>query len=430
MTNGALSGIRILDFGRAVAGTYGTLLLADLGAEVIKIEQRPPDVKARAAAYGTTRAPLYGMKPSEETFGTPEGYNLWARGESHYQSLNRNKKRVSLNLESGKGREVFHDLVRHADVVHDNFRPHMPKKIGIDFDTLKQANPKIVSVSVSGYGEDGPWNAAPAYDAIIQALGGLMGVTGLPGSVPCVAGIAVCDLCAGMFGALGILSAVRRRDQTGEGQRVDVSMLDGMISLFSYQIGRYSALGENPGPRGSGLSGRGQIPYGAYRCKDDTYISLAAGTPGHWSRFTKGLGKPELEKDPKWDTVEKRGHNREELNKIINETLVTRRAEEWEDIFREVEVPVGVVNNLERAINHPQIRHRKMTVSIKQPHGDEWTFAANPVKIKGSKEVYNAAGPVGSNTIEVLNGVLGYSNTTIDELREENAIWDASWDEN
>ncbi len=128
--------------------------------------------------------------------------------------------------------------------------------------------------------------------------------------------------------------------------------------------------------------------------------------------------------------MEKRGHKGEELNRIINETLLTRRAEEWEGIFREVEVPVGVVNNLERAINHPQIRHREMTVPIKQSHGDEWTFAANPVKIKGSKEVYDAAGPVGSNTIEVLSGVLDYSDATIDELRKKNAVWDASWDGN
>ena len=428
MTQRALSGIRILDFGRALAGTYGTLLLADLGAEVIKIEQRPADVMARAKAYGTARAPLYGLKPSEETRNNPEDHRLRIRGESHYQSINRNKKRIAINLETGKGRETFHDLVRHADVVHDNFRPRMLKKIGIDFETLKQVNPKIISCSVSGYGEDGPWNDGPAYDAIIQALGGLMRVTGLPDSVPCVAGIAVCDLCSGMFGALGILSAVRRRDLTGEGQRVDISMLDSMISLFSYQIGIYSALGDLPAPRGSGLSGGGQIPYGAYRCKDDTYISLASGTPRHWSRFIQGLGATELETDPRFDSVEKREKSREVLTGIINEKLITRRAESWEAIFRELGIPAGVVNNLEGAINHPQVRHRNMVVPIEQPTGERWKFAANPIKIKGSSEVYRPAGAAGSDTVEVLTRVLGYSGEHIDALRHANAIWDAAWD--
>ncbi len=417
----ALSGIRILDFGRAVAGTYGTMMLADLGAEVIKIEQIPEEDSERAKAFGGGAAAMfYGLQVPSSARKT----EAWLRGESHSQSLNRNKKRIALDLETEKGREVFHELVKKSDVVHDNFRPYMLKRIGIDFDTLKQINPKIISCSVTGYGETGPWNNAPSYDVIQQAVGGLMSTTGMPDGPPCAAGIAICDLCAGMNGAFGIVSALQARHRTGMAQRVDISMLDTMVSLFSYQIGILSATGEIPARRGMGVSGGGQYPYGGWVCKDGTYLALAASNPPHWRAFVKTLGMPELEKDPRFDTVAKRHENQEELRTILNDRLSTKTAQEWEKILFDAEVPVGAVNNLPQVLSHPQVLHRNMVASIKQPTGEEWKFAGNPIKIQGSSDIFKARGlNVGEDTVEVLSDVLGYSKEYLDELREMKAIW-------
>ena len=421
----ALSGIRILDFSRAVAGPYGTLLLADLGAEVIKIEQVPSESKAKAAALDADWATLFGYPVSEGGRNTPDGKRRWAQGAAHFQSLNRNKKRLALRLETEKGREIFHDLVRKSDVVYDNFRPPIVKSLGIDFDSLKQVNPKIVSCSLSGFGETGPWCNAPGYDVVLQALGGEMSITGLPGSPPCRSGIAIADLNGGMFTALGVLSALRARDQTGIGQRVDISMLDVQISLLNYRIGQYSATGEIAGPVGSGHSGFGQIPYGAYECKDGTYVVVAAGSPKHWSRFIRALGLPELEKDPRFNTNSKRQENVEVITGLIEGMFLTRTAQEWEKIFFDAGVPVGVVNNVAQAISHPQVLHRNMAVSIEESTGEKWTFAGNPVKIRGSSEIFKAAPRLGENTAEILSDILGYSREYLDELGEMNVIWES-----
>ena len=420
----ALSGIRILDFSRAIAGPYGSLLLADLGAEVIKIEQVPSQLKTKAMAMDADWATLFGFPVSEEGRDTPEGKKRWATGASHFQSLNRNKKRLALNLETEKGREIFYELVKKSDVVYDNFRPAIVRSMGIDFDTLKQVNPKIISCSLSGFGETGPRSDAPAYDVVLQALGGEMSMTGMPDSPPCRSGIPIGDLNGGMFAALGILTALRVRDRTGEGQRVDISMLDGQISLLNYRIGQYSATGAIPGPVGSGHSGWGQIPYGAYECKDSTYLVLASGTPTHWGRFIRALGLPELENDPRFDTNAKRQENVEAITGIIEGMLLTKTAREWEKIFLDAGIPVGVVNNVAEAISEPQAIHRNMAVSIKQPTGEEWTFAGNPVKIRENPEIFEPAPGLGENTTEIISEVLGYSREYLDELREMDVIWE------
>ncbi len=421
---GALSGIRILDFSRAVAGPHGTLLLADLGAEVIKVEQVPSESKAKSDAMDADLATIFGYQVSEEGRSTSDGERRWAQGMGHFQSLNRNKKRLSLNMNTEKGMEVFHDLVRKSDVVCDNFRPFMVKSLGIDFDTLKQVNPKIISCSLSGYGETGPWSEAPAYDVALQALGGEMSMTGLPGLPPCRSGIPIADLVGGVYLALGILSALAARDRTGMGQRVDISMLDVQISLLSYRVGQYSATGSIPGPVGSGHSGFGQIPYGAYECKDKTYVVVAAGTPRHWSNFIRALGLPELENDPRFNTNAKRQENVEVITGLIEGMLVTKTAQEWEKIFFDAEIPVGTVNNLAQAISHPQVLHRNMVVSIEQSTGEKWKFAGNPIKIQGNPETFKAAPELGENTAEILSDVLGFSKEYLDELKEMDVIWE------
>ena len=419
---GPLSGIRILDFSRAVAGPYGTLLMADLGAEVIKIDQVASEVKPKAAALDADWATLFGYPVSEEGRNTPDGKRRWAQGMGHFQSLNRNKKRLALNLKADQGREIFHELVKRSDVVYDNFRPALMKELGIDFDTLKQVNPKIICCSLSGFGETGLWADAPAYDVVLQALGGEMSMTGLPGFPPCRSGIAIADLVGGTFLALGVLTALRARDLTGEGQRVDISMLDVQISLLNYRVGHYSATGAIPGPVGSGHSGFGQIPYGAYECKDNTYVVVAAGSPRHWSNFIRALGLPELEDDPRFNTNAKRQENVEVITGLIEGMLLTKTAPEWEKIFFDARVPTGVVNNVAQAIAHPQVLHRDMVISVQQPTGEEWKFAGNPIKVRGYKETYKPATGLGENTDELLSSILGYSQEYLGELRKMNVI--------
>ncbi len=420
---GALAGIRILDFSRAVAGPYGTLLLADLGAEVIKIDQVPSEIETKAAAADADWAVLFGYPVSEEGRSTPEGRRRWAQGVSHFQSLNRNKKRLALNLKTEQGRDIFHELVRKSDVVYNNFRPAIVQSLGIDFATLKKVNPRIICSSLSGFGKTGPWSDAPAYDVVLQALGGEMSMTGMPGFPPCRSGIPIADLNGGMFAALGLMCALRARDRTGEGQEVDVSLLDVQISLQGYRIGQYSATGAIPGPVGSGHSGFGQIPYGAYECKDSTYIVLTAGNPQHWTRFIRALGLAEMENDPRFNTNSRRQENVEAITGLIEGMLMTKSAEEWQEIFFKAGIPVGVVNNIAQAIAHPQVRHRNMVVAIEQPTGETWEFAGNPIKIAGNPEIFAAASIPGEDTAEILSGVLGYTREHLDRLREMNAIW-------
>ena len=419
----ALTGIRILDFSRAVAGPYGSLLLADLGAEVIKIEQLPSETKDREAALDADWAMLFGYPVSEEGRDTPEGKGKWAQGMSHFQSLNRNKKRLALNMETGKGMEVFQDLVKKSDVVYDNFRPSFPKKLGIDFDTLKKVNPKIICCSLSGFGETGPWKDAPAYDVVLQALGGEMSMTGMPGMPPCRSGLAIADLTGGTFAALGILAAVRERDQTGVGQRVDMSMLDIQFSLLNYRVGQYSAMGKLTGPVGSGHSGGGYIPYGAYETRDGKYTVIVAGSSKHWRRFTRAIEMPELADDPKFNTNAKRQENLEAVTGIIEGVLLTKTAKEWEKIFFDAGVPVGTVNNVPEAMAHPQLIARNMVVSIEQPTGEAFNFAGNAVKIRGNTETYTLPLALGGNTREILSNIIGYSNEYIDELQKMNVVW-------
>ena len=330
----------------------------------------------------------------------------------------------ALNLQTEKGREIFHELVKCSDVIYDNFRPVIVKSMGIDYDTLKHINPKIVCCSLSGFGETGPWKDSPAYDVVLQALGGEMSMTGMPGSPPCRSGIAIGDLVGGAFTALAVLSALQARNRTGIGQRADISMLDVQLSLLNYRVGQYSATGAIPGPVGSGHSGFGQIPYGAYECKDNTYIVVAAGTPRHWSRFIRALGLPELENDPRFDTNVKRQENVETITGLIEGMLLTKTAREWERIFFDTEVPVGVVNNVAQAISQPQALHRNMAVSIKQADGEEWKFAGNPIKIQGNPETFEAAPELGANTSEILSDMLGYSKGHLDELIKMDAIWE------
>jgi crotonobetainyl-CoA:carnitine CoA-transferase CaiB-like acyl-CoA transferase len=410
---GALSGVRIADLSRVLAGPYGTLILADLGAEVIKIEAVPSLRDEGGSALSHQR---FYVPPREDTPITDDLCHFW--------SLNRNKKSIALDLSTKAGKEVFYDLVRHSDVVYDNFRPRVLESLGIDYETIKQINPAIISCSVSGFGESGPWRDYPAYDLILQAMSGGMSMTGMPGGPPCRAGLAIGDLVGGLFGAISVLAALQARQHTGKGQRVDISMLDGQISLLNYRTAQYFGAGKLLGPVGSGGSGAGQVPYRAFMTKDGSYVTVVAGQPRHWQNLCRALGLEQLLTDPRFAENAGRAKNEAALSAILEKTFLTKTGEEWETILLEASVPAGLVRRVDQALAHPQVLARDMVVSIDHPVGKRMKFSGNPVKMSGTPgETFNPAPDLGEHTIEVLKELLSYAPEKLRQLRERDIVW-------
>ncbi len=387
---GPLSGIRVLDVSRAIAGPYGSMILADLGAEVIKIE--PPRWGERARHI--------------------PGPNH--KGESYYfLAFNRNKKSVTLNLATELGREAFYDLVRISDVVWDNFRPRVMERLGADYDTLKEINPGIICCSVTGFGSSGPYRDRPSFDLVAQAISGVMSITGEPGGPPLRSGPPVADLVGGMFGVHGVLAALYQRTFTGKGQRVETSLLDGQVSNLTYQMSYYLCGGEVPGPMGSGhLS---LVPYGAYKAKEG-YLVMGVG----WPRVARVLGIEEIIDDHRFESGESRLEHKEELDSLVQQAFLKEKAEDWLAVLEVEDIPCGPVNAIDKAISDPQIIHNNMIVSVKHPLGGEVRMVGNPIKMPQSiEEEFTAPPTLGQHDHEILVELLGYSEERIERLREE-----------
>lgn len=398
---GALSGIRVLDFGRAVAGAYTTMLLSDMGAEINKVEI-VPDTDLEAMD-------LEQVQPTEAI--------------AHFWGLNRGKRGLCLDMTKPSAREIAYDLVKVSDVVHDNFRPGVLDRLGIDYDTLKQHNPKIISCSLSGYGENGPHARRASYDVIVQALCGVMSMTGEnEESMPLPCGVAIGDLAGGLFAAFGIASALMSRERTGVGQRVESSIYEAMLSFESYRVPQVFGAGMNFGPHPR-RSGAGQVPYGPFKTKDG-WICLAAGSQNFWEALCKTIGREDLINNPRFNTLDRRRENEEEISDIINEATQTKTGAEWEEISGEIGVPIGKVNNIEEAFMHPQAQARDMLVSFDHPLGKKIKCAGNPIKMSATQnEEYKPAPGIGEHTKEILSTLLGYPEEKIAKLREERAIW-------
>jgi CoA:oxalate CoA-transferase len=280
--NNLLSGIRIVDLTRMLAGPYGTMLMGDLGAEIIKIEDHAGDF---------TR---FGGRDPEGGTGT------------YFLSVNRNKKSVVLDLKHPEGKEIFYDLVKISDVVIDNMRPQALKGLGCDFEDIKEYNPKIISCSISGFGHSGPYRDRPAFDLTVQALSGAMGLTGEEGGPPCKMGLPVGDVAGGMFAVIAILSALHRRQETGRGQKLDIALLDCLVSMSSYLTAFYFANGQDPGPQGS--RHEVVVPYQAFPCKD-RWIVVTCVTPKFWQGLCRALGLEELIEDKRFEDSQGRLEN-------------------------------------------------------------------------------------------------------------------------
>lgn len=396
----ALEGITMLDLTHMLSGPYGTMLLADLGANTIKIE--PP-----GRGEGTRN--LLASDPDHSLNGMG----------AYFLTLARNKQSVCINLKSEEGLEVFYGLVRKADVVFDNFSSGVTKRLKIDHEQLSVINPRIVTCTVTGFGETGPDPLRPAFDQVVQSTGGGMSITGFPDSPPVRSGIPIGDLAGGMFGAMGVLSALLARERTGRGQHVDVSMLDCQISLLNYMATMFFMTGKNPERLGNAHFVH--VPYNAYKTKDQ-HIIIAVIFDSFWDNLLEVIDVPEL-KNKKYKTQPERLKDREFIDATIERVLATQPAEYWLRALREKRIPCAPVNNFEQALSDPQILFRDMVVNVKHPEGGEVKVPGNPMKLsEGGEEIYESPPLLGQHTDSVLREMLGMDDERIKHLRETGAI--------
>jgi crotonobetainyl-CoA:carnitine CoA-transferase CaiB-like acyl-CoA transferase len=391
-----LEGVRILELGQIIAGTYGGLVLSDLGAEVIKIETPEGDL---------------GRIPSVGPY----------KGQSAlFLTLNRNKQSIAINLKTEEGLQVFYDLVATSDVVIDNFRPGVLERLKIDFETLKAIKPDIIQCSVTGFGATGEYKDAPALDIIIQAYAGYMAVTGEPGRPPVRTGIPIADLCGGIFSSKAILAALFDRERSGEGRYIELSMFDGMLSLLIYMGTMWLSKGELAEPPGSGHMY--SVPWQAFECADG-YIVVATRQEVFWKRLCEALEAPELEADPRFAKNPDRVANREKLVPILEGIFVGRTVGEWLERFRAGDIPAAPVNNLDGVFAEPPIVDRNMIVEYDHPQVGKVRLPGNPIKMTGMEGTISEPAPMlGEHTDKVLTDLLELDARAIAALRAAGAV--------
>lgn len=349
MPEGPFSGLLVIDLTRVLAGPFCTMLLAELGARVIKVEN--PDGGDDTRHF----------------------VPFWNDKSAYYLSLNRGKESIALNLKDPADRDVFRALVRRGDVLVENFRPGTLEKLGFGCETLRQLNPRLIYATVSGFGHTGPWSHKPAYDMIVQALGGLMSLTGFPGGPPTKAGTSIADLTGGLFTVIGIASALYHRAQTGTGLRVDVAMLDGLVSILEHAIMRYAVTGEAPGPIGNRHPSI--APFEVYTCADRPLI-IAVGNDAMFERLCRALGRPELVQQPRYLTNQQRTSHADDLKADLEAVLLTAPAAHWVEVLEAAGVPCSLIQTVADAAEHPQVRARNMIV-----RADGLRMVGNPIKL-------------------------------------------------
>ena len=393
-----LKGIKILDLTHMLAGPYGTMVLADLGAEIIKIE---PPLKGEITRNLLKNDPDYSV----------DGVG------AYHLTLGRNKKSLTLDLKSEPGKNIFYQLVKKVDVVIDNFSSGVTKRLKIDHETLKKHNEQIISCSISGFGEDAESNR-PAYDNVIQGVSGLMSLTGLDQDHPVKSGVPISDLSTGLFAIIGILTALRKKDATGIGEKIDISMLDCQASLLNYIATMHLISGKDPQPIGN--EHPVHAPFNSYKTADG-FIILSVVHEDFWPNLVKALDLKEL-KDEKYQSVDGRSKERNKIDSILQEIFITNSTEHWLKILNDHRVPCGPVNKLSEVFKDPDLIKRDMVAEVKQPSGEIVKMPGNPVKIGDNKTEYNSSPELGEHSVEILNTWLGMTEEQIAELKEENII--------
>jgi crotonobetainyl-CoA:carnitine CoA-transferase CaiB-like acyl-CoA transferase len=385
----ALARFRVLDLTRVRAGPSCVRQLADFGADVVKIE--------------ATKV---------EDMGGP-------RDGPDFQNLHRNKRSITLNLKDPKGREVFFRLVKNADVVVENFRPDVKDRLGIDYESLRKVNRRIVLASVSGFGQDGPYRERPGFDQIAQGLSGIMSVTGQPGGGPMRVGCAVADVGGGLLAALGILTALLEREVSGEGQWVQSSLLQAAIQLLDFQAARYTMLGEVADQQGNDHPT--SMPTSAYKTADG-YMNVAASGSQMWKRLCQVLEKPELFDHPDYADADGRARNRKALNAAIEKQLVRKTTAEWTEILNRAGIPSGPIYRMDQVFADPQVKHLGVAVEVESPKLGKYKIINQPVKLSRTPAKLVTATPErGAHTDEVLREA-GFDDAAIADLRKQGII--------
>lgn len=391
VTTGPLTGIRVLDFTRVLAGPSAALVLADLGAEVLKIE--PPH-------------------SGDETRTFPP----FRDGESHYYlSVNRGKKSIVIDLKTPRGAEIARALAAKSDIVLENYRPGVMDRLGLGYSELSESNPGLIYCSISGFGQSGPLRDKPSFDIVLQALSGALSVNGEPGQ-PTKLGIPLGDLVGGINGPIGILAALHERNRTGKGALIDISLLDGMVGMLGYLAQLAFFTGENPSPQGS--QHPNLVPYGQFPASDGEII-IACLTNSFWSRICSALAMNDFENDPRFNTIEKRRDNREMINTIIADITREKSVAELAALLSEHEVPNAPILGIKEALEQPHINARNMVVETDHLTLGKIPIVNNAIRFADHPESTPTAPPVlGQHTDEILRDVLEVSEEEINSLRE------------
>ncbi|MFC2013418.1 CaiB/BaiF CoA transferase family protein [Chloroflexota bacterium] len=395
---GPLKGIRILDLTWVLSGPFATMILSDLGADVIKVER--PEVGDIARGNG----------PHVNGVST------------YFLSLNRGKKSIMLNLASEQGKGIFLKLVKHVDVVVENFVPGTMEKLGLGYETIRQCNPQIIYAACSGFGQTGPYAAKPAFDVIVQAMGGIMSITGEPDGPPIRPGVSIGDISAGLFLCIAILAALQERHVSGQGQMIDVSMLDCQLAIQENAFVRYLATGEVPRPMGT----RHPVftPFQVFPTKDG-YIAVATmgGVRDQWPLFCAAIGRLDIMDDERFQTGWLRTKNYEALEPILNEAMKARTTDEWQKEFEIVGIPCGPVKSIDQVVADPQVSAREMIVEVHHPKAGNFNVVNTPIKLSRTQcRLERACPDLGEHSEDVLKGLLGIAQEEIDQLREQGVV--------
>jgi CoA:oxalate CoA-transferase len=394
--NTLLHGVKILDLTRVLAGPFATMILGDLGAEIIKVER-----------------PVTG--DDSRSFGP------YVNGESGYfMSINRNKKSITLNLKSEEGKELFKGLIKDFDVIIENFRPGTMDKLGLGYDTLKEINPGIIYAAVSGFGRTGPYSSRPAYDIVIQALGGLMSITGPENGPQTRVGASIGDITAGLYGCIGVLGALVNRSTTGKGCLIDVAMLDCTVSILENALSRFFATGDIPKPIGNRHPSI--VPFEAFNALDGEIV-IAAGNDILWEKLCILIGRSELSKDSRYSSNELRTINYKDLRSELAPEIKKRGVAEWYALLEKAGIPGGPVNSIDQVAKDSQVKARGMIVEVEHPRAGTVNIPGNPIKInRGDRDEFIPSPELGQHNAEIFKRLLHIDNLKLEELKDRSVI--------
>ena len=400
---GPLSGLRVVDMSRVLAGPVCTQILGDLGADIIKVER--PGVGDDTRKWG----PPY-LKDRDGNNTTESAY---------YLSCNRNKRSIAIDITKPEGQAIIHDLLAASDIMIENFKAGDLKKYGLDFASVHEKHPHIIYASITGFGQTGPLSSEPGYDLLVQAMGGLMSITGEPDGAPMKVGVALSDVMTGLYAAIGILSALHARKESNKGQHIDVALLDCTLASLT-NIAQYYLTSGTPAPR-CGNAHSTIVPYQAFEASDG-WLVIAVGNDTQFERFAKTIGHGEWAQDEKFATNSARVKNRETLVPMIADAIRKKTAAAWIKTMQDIDVPCGPVNRMDQVFALDQIAARDMKIDMQHPVNDT-QLVGSPLKLSGTKVDYRLSPPMeGQHTEEILQNILKIDEKGIEKLKAEKIV--------